>query len=59
VHEFAAEVRHFATAILEHRRPIHTEVEGIQVLGMILAAYESARTGTIVAVPGAERFIGV
>ena len=51
VHEFAAEVRHFAESVLGGRRPIHTEVEGIQVLGIILAAYESARTGVIAPVP--------
>jgi predicted dehydrogenase len=57
VHEFAAEVRHFADALLEHTRPIHTEVEGIQVLGIILAAYESARTGALTPVIGADRLV--
>lgn len=50
VHEFAAEVAHFAECILEGRRPIQTHVEGIDVLGVILAAYESATTGSIVPV---------
>ena len=42
VHEFAAEVEHFAAAIQNGTRPLHTEEEGIQVLGIILAAYRSA-----------------
>ncbi len=44
VHEFAAEVAHFADSVLGGTRPIHNEREGIEVLGIILAAYESART---------------
>ncbi|WP_144762923.1 Gfo/Idh/MocA family protein [Curtobacterium sp. 9128] len=52
VHEFAAEIRHFATAISEGSRPVQTEEEGIAVLGIILAAYESSRTHAIVPVPG-------
>ena len=51
VHEFAAEVEHFARALQGGVRPIHTHVEGTQVLGMILAAYESAKTRTIAPVP--------
>ena len=47
VHEFAAEIGHFADSILNGTRPIHTEEEGIAVLGIILAAYESARNKTI------------
>lgn len=55
VHEFAAEVAHFAECLLEGRRPIQTHVEGIDVLGVILAAYESATTGSIAGVrPAAE-----
>jgi predicted dehydrogenase len=55
VHEFAAEVAHFAECVLEGRRPIQTHVEGIDVLGVILAAYESATTGSIAGVrPAAE-----
>lgn len=50
VHEFAAEVRHFATAVTEGTRPIQTEEDGVAVLGIILAAYESARTHAIVTV---------
>ena len=55
VHEFAAEVAHFAECILEGRRPIQTHVEGIDVLGVILAAYESATTGAIAAVRAVEK----
>ncbi|MCU1570709.1 MAG: oxidoreductase [Naasia sp.] len=44
VEEFAAEIGHFARSILNGTRPIHTEKEGIEVLGIILAAYESARS---------------
>lgn len=54
VHEFAAEVEHFADSIRNGTRPIHTHKEGIEVLGMILAAYESARTGAFVPVIRAE-----
>ncbi|BDZ45703.1 Gfo/Idh/MocA family protein [Naasia aerilata] len=44
VNEFAAEIAHFARSILDGTRPLHTEKEGIEVLGIILAAYESAST---------------
>jgi len=44
VNEFAAEIEHFASSILNGTRPIHTQKEGIEVLGIILAAYESAAT---------------
>jgi predicted dehydrogenase len=54
VHEFAAEVAHFAASIQHDTRPIHTEKEGIEVLGIILAAYESAREGTIAPVLRAD-----
>jgi predicted dehydrogenase len=47
VHEFAAEIEHFADSLLNGTRPLHTQKEGIEVLGIILAAYESARTKTI------------
>lgn len=55
VHEFAAEVAHFAECILEGGRPIQTHVEGIDVLGVILAAYESATTGAVAAVRAVEK----
>ncbi len=47
VHEFAAEVEHFADSLIRNARPLHTHKEGIEVLGIILAAYESARTKTV------------
>lgn len=47
VHEFGAEVEHFARSILDGTRPLHTQKEGIEVLGIILAAYESAQNRTI------------
>ena len=50
VHDIAAEVAHFAHCLLTGERPIQTYVEGIDVLGVILAAYESASEGTIAAV---------
>ena len=47
VDAFAEELAHFARAVLDGTRPLHTQKEGIEVLGIILAAYESARTRTI------------
>jgi len=47
VEEFAAEIRHFAESVLAGTQPIHSHREGIEVLGIILAAYQSALTGTI------------
>jgi len=47
VHEFGAEIGHFARSIIDGTRPLHTEKEGIEVLGIILGAYESARTRAI------------
>lgn len=46
-----AEIGHFADALVAGSRPLHTEEEGIAVLGIILAGYESARTRTVAAVP--------
>jgi predicted dehydrogenase len=54
VHEFAAEIEHFADSLLNGTRPLHTQKEGIEVLGIILAAYESARTKTIAPVIRAQ-----
>lgn len=51
VDPFTAEIGHFADCLLEGRRPLHTEREGGAVLGVILAAYESARRGIVAAVP--------
>lgn len=42
---FAAEIADFVTCLETGKRPLNTEEEGIAVLGIILAAYESARTG--------------
>ncbi|TCO35746.1 putative dehydrogenase [Kribbella steppae] len=47
VDTFVAEIGHFADSLLGKTRPIHTEEEGIAVLGILLAAYEGARTKTI------------
>ena len=47
VDTFVAEIGHFADALTTASRPLHTEKEGIEALGMILAGYESARTRTI------------
>jgi predicted dehydrogenase len=47
VDTFVAEIGHFADALLGRTRPIHTEQEGIAVLGILLAAYEGARNKTI------------
>jgi len=47
VHEFEAEVGHFGDSVRNGTRPIQTHEEGIDVLGVILAAYESSLTGSI------------
>jgi predicted dehydrogenase len=47
VDTFVAEVGAFARCLIDGTRPLHTEDEGIAVLGIILAAYEGARTSTI------------
>lgn len=47
VHEFAVEVEHFADSLMNNTRPLHTHKEGIEVLGIILAAYESAETRSV------------
>lgn len=47
VDTFIAEIGHFADSLLGNTRPLHTEQEGIAVLGILLAAYEGARTKTI------------
>lgn len=52
VNTFAAEIADFVDCLETGRRPLNTEAEGIAVLGIILAAYESARTGTAVDVLG-------
>ena len=45
-----AEIGHFAKSLIGRSRPLHTEREGTDVLHMLLAAYESARTKAIVPV---------
>src|SRR5699024_2996537 len=45
VETFSAEIAHFVDCLIAGERPINTEVEGVSVLGVILAAYESSRTG--------------
>ncbi|HEY8587988.1 MAG TPA: Gfo/Idh/MocA family oxidoreductase [Naasia sp.] len=52
IDEFAAEIAHFADSVLGGTRPIHTEKEGIEVLGIILAAYRSAETRSFAEVRG-------
>jgi predicted dehydrogenase len=52
VDSYALEIGHFANCLRTGRRPLHTEKEGIDVLCLILAAYEGARTRTIAAVAG-------
>jgi predicted dehydrogenase len=47
VDTFVAEIGHFADSLLNKTRPLHTEDEGIAVLGILLAAYEGARAKTI------------
>jgi len=47
VDTFGAEIGHFADSLIDRTRPLHTEVEGIEALGILLAAYESAARGTI------------
>jgi predicted dehydrogenase len=47
VDSFVAEIGHFADCLRSGTRPLHTEREGIDVLCIILAAYEGARSRTI------------
>lgn len=47
VDTFVAEIGCFADALSTGTRPPHTEEEGIQVLGMLLAAYQSANEKTV------------
>lgn len=46
---FQAEVTHFAECIRDGRRPLHTHVEGTEVLRVILGAYRSAAERRFVA----------
>ncbi|QNE16792.1 Gfo/Idh/MocA family oxidoreductase [Kribbella qitaiheensis] len=54
VDTFVAEIGHFADSLLNKTRPLHTEEEGIAVLGILLAAYEGARNKTIAPVLRAD-----
>jgi len=47
VDTYAVEIGRFADCLHTGTRPLHTEKEGIDVLCLILAAYEGARTRTI------------
>jgi predicted dehydrogenase len=47
VDTYAYEIGRFADCLHSGTRPLHTEKEGIDVLCLILAAYEGARTRTI------------
>jgi predicted dehydrogenase len=47
VDTYVSEIGHFADCLSSRTRPLHTEKEGIEVLGLILAAYEGARSRTI------------
>jgi predicted dehydrogenase len=47
VDTYVAEIGHFADALIGGTRPLHTEVEGIAALGILLAAYEGAARKTI------------
>jgi predicted dehydrogenase len=52
VDSYALEIGAFADCLHSRTRPVHTEKEGIDVLCLILAAYEGARTRTIAPVFG-------
>jgi predicted dehydrogenase len=47
VDTYVSEIGHFADCLRSGSRPVHTEREGIDVLCIILAAYEGARSRTI------------
>lgn len=49
VDPFAAELADFVACVRDGKRPINTEREGINVLRVILGAYESVREGKLVA----------
>jgi predicted dehydrogenase len=52
VDTYAVEIGYFADCLRSGTRPLHTEKEGVEVLCLILAAYEGARTRTIAPVFG-------
>jgi predicted dehydrogenase len=47
VDTYVAEIGHFADSLINGTRPLHTEKEGIEALGILLAAYEGAGTRSI------------
>lgn len=47
VDTFAAEIAHFVDVLTTGDRPLNNQVEGVSVLGVILAAYESSTTGKV------------
>ena len=47
-HEFHAEVDHFIQCLETKTPPVQSHIEGIDVLKVILSAYEAAKTNTIV-----------
>jgi predicted dehydrogenase len=49
------EIIDFITCLRTGRRPLNTEVEGISVLKVILAAYASADSGRVVALADLSR----
>ncbi len=47
-HEFHAEIDHFILCLENHTVPVQSHIEGIDVLKIILSAYQSVKTNTIV-----------
>ncbi|AWN52636.1 Gfo/Idh/MocA family oxidoreductase [Methylobacterium sp. 17Sr1-1] len=56
--QFALEIDHFATCLLENRTPRTPGEEGLQDQILMEAIYEAARTGTTVALKPPERIVG-
>jgi predicted dehydrogenase len=52
VDSYVSEIGHFADCLRSGTRPLHTEKEGIEVLALILAAYQGARDRIIAPVSG-------
>jgi predicted dehydrogenase len=55
VDTYASEIGHFADCLRAGTRPSHTEREGIEVLCLILAAYEAARNRIVALVSSVPR----
>ncbi len=47
VNTFGEEIRHFAESLRDGTQPIQTAQDGVNILGIILAAYASAEKGSI------------